>query len=312
MPGNQASAVPQGDRRGRARPEFEGDTDQPAATHIRVAETRRPQWTMSSYIKDILLERNTNRNNMKLSDFIRSYLGDTAAVDEDSNVTMQVLVQEPDAYVQDQRLLELIFNLTEYQALEAITKPLHEGVLSLEQWRDYEGKDTITPLARGNLNSVLTQLLREESREAEERLIREEEESTLTATIRGVLFKGRVRVKDIKLNDFLTLRFGGKGIVATNWDVLLEEFFKDPARYIHDAGILNEIKTTVAYLRAERAVREEMDMEEAARRLHEKGAKNLIGWSRATEKVKAGVYDNTKKSLDAALEGARILTMSAI
>ncbi|RNC34283.1 retrotransposon hot spot (RHS) protein [Trypanosoma cruzi] len=56
------------------------------------------------------------------------------------NLTMEMFVQEPDDYVQDQRLPEEILNLTAYQALEAITKPLHEGVFSLGQRRGCERK----------------------------------------------------------------------------------------------------------------------------------------------------------------------------
>ncbi|PWU86952.1 putative retrotransposon hot spot protein (RHS,) [Trypanosoma cruzi] len=115
---SRASAVPQGVRQRRARPESEDVTDQPAATHIRVEEARQPQWTMNSTVKDILMEGSTFSTNMKLNDFLRNYVGGRAAVDEDSNVTMQVFVQEPDDYVQDQRLLEEILNLTAYQALE--------------------------------------------------------------------------------------------------------------------------------------------------------------------------------------------------
>ncbi|RNC38280.1 retrotransposon hot spot (RHS) protein [Trypanosoma cruzi] len=88
--------------------------------------------------------------NMRLSDFLWNYVGGRAAVDEDYNVTMEVFVQEPDDYLQDQRLLRIIFNLTEYQALEAITRPLHEGVFSLEQWRDYEIKGYGHSSCKGN------------------------------------------------------------------------------------------------------------------------------------------------------------------
>ncbi|EKF99668.1 retrotransposon hot spot (RHS) protein, putative, partial [Trypanosoma cruzi] len=219
MPGNQASAVPQGDRRRRARPESEGDTDQPAATHIRVEEARRPQWTMYSYIKDILLERSTNMANMRLNEFIRSYLGGRAAVDEDYNVTMQAFVQEPDAYVQDQQLLRRIINLPAYQALEAIYKLQHEGVYSLRQWKEYKGKDTVTLLAKRKLNAAISHVMREERREVEERREarerarheakerrearerarrRQKLELTVTTTIKDVLFRGRVRVMDMQ------------------------------------------------------------------------------------------------------------------
>ncbi|PWU89953.1 putative retrotransposon hot spot protein (RHS) [Trypanosoma cruzi] len=134
-----------------------------AAARRGVEETRRPNWTMSSSVEDVLLEGSTLSTDMKLNDFLRNYVGGRAAVGEDHNVTMQVFVQEPGAYVQDQRLLRIIFNLTEYQELdemkillEAINKLHHEGVVSLEQWRDYEGKDTVTPIARGKINAALS------------------------------------------------------------------------------------------------------------------------------------------------------------
>ncbi|PWU83034.1 putative retrotransposon hot spot protein (RHS,) [Trypanosoma cruzi] len=174
---SRASAVPQGVRQRRARPESEDVTDQPAATHIRVEEARQPQWTMRSSVKDILLEGSTLSTKMRLNDFLRNYVGGRAAVVEDHNVTMQVFVRRPNAYVQDQELLRRILNLTEYRELEerkilleAIYKLHHERVVSLEQWRDYyEGKDTVAPLARRKLNGVLTQVLREERREEVER-----------------------------------------------------------------------------------------------------------------------------------------------
>ncbi|PWU82842.1 putative retrotransposon hot spot protein (RHS,) [Trypanosoma cruzi] len=146
MSGNQASGVSRKDRR-RLRLESNSDTDQPAATRRGAEGTRRPQWTMSSSVEDILLKGSNNNTDMKLNYFLRNYVGGRAAVDEDHNVTMQVFVRRPNAYVQDQQLLEEILNLTEYQALEerkiileAIYKLHHEGVYSLEQWRDYEKK----------------------------------------------------------------------------------------------------------------------------------------------------------------------------
>ncbi|EKF98298.1 retrotransposon hot spot (RHS) protein, putative [Trypanosoma cruzi] len=284
-----------------------------AAARRGVEETRRPEWTMSSTVEDVLLEGSTNRTDMKLNDFLRSKLGDEWVVKKKGNVIMEVFVQEPDAYVQDQQLLRRIFNLTEYQVLEATYKLHHKGVFSLEQWRDYERKDTITPLARGKLNAVLTQVLRE-SLEAEERLIREEEERrrraqemkfTISANIEDVLFRGEFRYREMELNDFLLLRFGGKGVVATNRSVLLEEFFKDPARYILDEGVLNEIKTTHCYWRMEWTVKEEMNMEEDVKKLQYNHVSTLLGWSLATPEVKEIVHWITKQSLDAFLEDVR-------
>ncbi|PWU93561.1 putative retrotransposon hot spot protein (RHS) [Trypanosoma cruzi] len=287
---SQSSNVSQGGRR-RARSEFEGDTDHSSTTRRRLEGMRRPQWTMRSTVKDFLLGGRTLSYKMRLNDFLRSNLGDTAAVDEDHNVTMEAFVQDPDAYVQDQQLLEEILNLAAYQELkreleerkilwEAVYKLHHEGVYFLDQWRDYEGKDTVAPLARRNLNRVLTQVLREERREAEERARRDKQQImfNLCAKIEDLLFRGRVRVMDIKLNDFLTLEMEGRGILRANRNVLLRDFFIDPTRYIHDAGVLGEIQAADAYAGMEGAVRDEMGLEEDVRKLHHKGVFSLGQW----------------------------------
>ncbi|KAF5216323.1 Retrotransposon hot spot protein [Trypanosoma cruzi] len=127
----------------------------------------------------------------------------------------------------------------------------------------------------------------------------------ISTTIEDVLFKGGVRVKEKKLNDFLTRELDGRGIVDTNRDVLLEEFFKDPKKYIRDKGALKEIQASDAYLRMERAVREEIIFEEDRSKLRDKGVNNLLGWSEATAEIKANVHNITKDTLDAALEEAR-------
>ncbi|KAF5218584.1 hypothetical protein ECC02_008502 [Trypanosoma cruzi] len=217
---------------------------------------------------------------------------------KECNVTMEVFVQEPDDYVQDQRLLEEILNLTAHQALEAITKPLHEGVFSLGQRRDYEEKDTITPLARGKPNGVLTQVLKVERREAEMKF-------TISTNIEDVLFKGRVRVNEMRLSDYLTRELDGRGIVDTNRDVLLEEFFKDPTKYIRDKGALDEIQASGHYLSMKRAVKGEVIFDEDIRKLCDKGVNNPPGRSLAAAEVKATVRNSTKHFLDAAAEEAR-------
>ncbi|EAN83522.1 retrotransposon hot spot (RHS) protein, putative, partial [Trypanosoma cruzi] len=270
------------------------DGSDAAARHV-AGSKQQPKWTMSSSVKDILLEGSTLRTDMKLNDFLRSNLGGKGVVKKNENVAMEVFVQEPDAYVQDQRLLRIIFNLTEYQ----VYKLHHKGVFSLEQWRDYEGKDTVTALARGKLNAALTQILRERLRGTQEMKF------TISTTIEEVLFKGRVRVKEKKLNDFLTMELDGRGVVATNRSVLLKEFFKNPNKYIRDKGALKEVQITDAYVMMERAVREEMDLEEVVRKLYKNGVSNLLGWSEAAAEVKATVHDITKQSLDAALQEAR-------
>ncbi|EKG08266.1 retrotransposon hot spot (RHS) protein, putative [Trypanosoma cruzi] len=332
---SQSSNVSQGGRR-RTRSEFEGDTDYSSTTRRRLEGMYRPQWTMSSTIEDILLEGSTNRADMKLNDFLWRNFGEEWVVKRNGNVTMGIFVQNPETFIKKKGLLHTITTSPSYRELEAINKLRHEGVYSLEQWREYEGKDTITPLAKGKLNGVLTEIEIEESceaveiakreneklireaearvrREAEERVRRREAEMkfTMFTNIEDVLFQRRVRVKDIKLNDFLLLEMEGSGIVDTNRDISLEEFFNEPAMYIPDAEVLNEIKASDGYLRMEGAVREEMDMEEDIRKLQYNHLSNLVGWSLATAEIRASVRDNIKSFLDAALEEARNPTTSA-
>ncbi|PWV16515.1 putative retrotransposon hot spot protein (RHS) [Trypanosoma cruzi] len=69
---------------------------------------------------------------------------------------------------------------------------------------------------------------------------------TISTNIEEVLFKGRARVNEMRLGDFLTRELDGRGIVDTNRDVLLEEFFRDPTKYIRDKGALNEMQASLA------------------------------------------------------------------
>ncbi|EKF29523.1 retrotransposon hot spot (RHS) protein, putative, partial [Trypanosoma cruzi marinkellei] len=214
-----------------------------AARHLSGSK-ERPQWTMSSTVQDILLEGNTPSTKMKLNDFLLNYFGGMAVV-EGYNVAMEGFVQQLDDYVQEQRLLRRIFNLREYRELETISKLCDEGVFSLRQWREYEGKDTVTPVAKGKLDAALTQVLAEARREAEERAWQEKELNfTISTKIKEVLLKGRVRVKEMKLSEFLTMELDGRGVLRANRDVQLEKFFKDSKKYFRNKGVLNEIQTT--------------------------------------------------------------------
>ncbi|EKF98948.1 retrotransposon hot spot (RHS) protein, putative, partial [Trypanosoma cruzi] len=238
----------------------------------------RPQWTMSSSVEDILLEGSNNRTDMRLNDFLRSKLGGTAAVDEDHNVTMEAFVLRPTMFINDSEILGIITTLPSYRELEAIYKLHDEGVYSLRQWNEYKRKDTLNTFAKGKLNRVLTEIEIEEKERREEKARRDAEEEkarrdaeeekarreeqinfNLTLSIEDAIFQRRARVYKMKLNRFLMRELDGRGVVATNRSVLLKEFFEDPAKYIPDAEVLNEIKTTDAYLSIEGVVREEMD-----------------------------------------------------
>ncbi|ESS55086.1 retrotransposon hot spot (RHS) protein [Trypanosoma cruzi Dm28c] len=109
----------------------------------------------------------------------------------------------------------------------------------------------------------------------------------------------------MKLSDFLTRELDGRGIVATNRDVLLKEFFKDPTKYIRGKGALNEMQASGRYLSMERALKGELIFDEDIRKLCDKGVNNLPGWSLAAAEVTATVHNSTKHFLDAAAEEAR-------
>ncbi|EKF98109.1 retrotransposon hot spot (RHS) protein, putative [Trypanosoma cruzi] len=313
---SQASAVPQGDLPTRARPESHGDTDQPAATHIRVEEPRQPQWTLDSRLDKVLLEGKERITNMRLNDFLRNYFGGRGVEEFNENVYMKDFLISPNEFIQDEVLLSTIKALPSHQELkkereesymllEALNKLKY--IVTLRHWSYFEKKDTVIPLARAQINKAYSYVLREERRKAEERERRERQELGIDVStrIKYAVFKGRVRVDKMKLNDFLTMELDGRGALDANRDVLLEAFFKDPTKYICDAGVLGEIQASDLYVRMERAVREEMDMEEDVNRLYDNGVDNLLKWLVASAEVKANVREITKRFLDAAAEEAR-------
>ncbi|RNC54119.1 retrotransposon hot spot (RHS) protein, partial [Trypanosoma cruzi] len=91
-------------------------------------------------------------------------------------------------------------------------------------------KDTVTPLARAQINTAYSYLLREKRWKAEERERRERQELGIDVPtrIKYAVFKGRVRVNKMKLNDFLAMELDGRGARDTNRDFLLEEFLRTP------------------------------------------------------------------------------------
>ncbi|EKF38886.1 retrotransposon hot spot (RHS) protein, putative [Trypanosoma cruzi marinkellei] len=119
--------------------------------------------------------------------------------------------------------------------------------------------------------------------------------------------KGGVCVNKMKLNDFLTMELDSKDAMDANRDVLLEAFFKHSEKYICDAGVLREIQASDRYVRMERALRDEMDMEEDVHMFYDNGVDNLLTWlaAAAAAVVKASVHEVTGMFLDAAAEEAR-------
>ncbi|PWU86511.1 putative retrotransposon hot spot protein (RHS,) [Trypanosoma cruzi] len=289
-----------------------------AAARRGVEETRQPQWTMSSSVKDILLKGKESITSMRLNDFLRNYFDGRGVEVFNENVYMKEFLISPNEFMQDEVLLDTIKASPPYQELKKGRDELYmllgashnlkkEGIVTLRQWREFEEKDTVTPLARAQINTAYSYVLREARRKAEERARRERQELEIDVStgIKDAVFKGRVRVDKMKLNDFLTMELDGRGALDANEDVLLREFFEDPTKYICDAEVLSEIQASDRYKRMERALRDEMDMEEDADKLYENGVDDLLKWLVATAEVKASVHGITKRFLDAAAEQAR-------
>ncbi|PWV05341.1 putative retrotransposon hot spot protein (RHS) [Trypanosoma cruzi] len=185
---------------------------------------------------------------MRLSDFLWNYVGGRAAVMKDYNVTMQAFVQEPDDYVQDQRLLEEIRNVTAHQAWRPLLG-LFTKVCSLSGNVGTMNERIRSPLLQGENKRGTHAVTTEARREAAERLRGTQGmKFTICTNIEDVPFKGRARVNKMRLSDFLTMELGGRGVVDTNRDVLPEEFFRDPTKYIRDKGALNEMQASGHYL----------------------------------------------------------------
>ncbi|PWU89944.1 putative retrotransposon hot spot protein (RHS) [Trypanosoma cruzi] len=137
-------------------------------------------------------------------------------------------------------------------------------------------------------------------------------EFTIPTNIEDVLFNGRPCFMEIKLDDFLALKLYGRGILRANRKVLLKEFFREPSKYIRDAGVLGAIQASVGYVRMDIAVWNEMIFDEDIRKLHENGVHKLFEWSEAAADVKASVERITKQFLDAAvIESMSPMTKSA-
>ncbi|RNF12130.1 retrotransposon hot spot protein (RHS), partial [Trypanosoma cruzi] len=275
-----------------------GDSSDAAACRG-VEETRQPQWTFDSRLDEVLLEEKERITKMRLSDFLLNYFDGRGVEELYINVMMKDFLISPNKFIKDEVLLDTIKASSSYQELkkereeyyvllEPLNKLSDEHIFTLSHWRDFKKKDTVTPLARAKINKAYSQILREERREAEEEASRERKQLGINVStwIKDAVREGRVRVNKVKLNDFLTMELDGRGALDANRDVLLEAFFKDPKKYICDAEVLSEIQASDLYVRMERAVREEMDMEEDADKLYENGVDKLLKWLVATAEVK--------------------------
>ncbi|RNF03694.1 uncharacterized protein Tco025E_08129 [Trypanosoma conorhini] len=86
------------------------------ATRIRSA-TQRPKWALESTLEEALMEGEDPVSEMLPNDFLREYVGDNSAVDDDDDdVPMGVFARSPGERVTDTELRESIANLPACQA----------------------------------------------------------------------------------------------------------------------------------------------------------------------------------------------------
>ncbi|PWU83543.1 putative retrotransposon hot spot protein (RHS,) [Trypanosoma cruzi] len=117
-----------------------------------------------------------------------------------------------------------------YMLLEASNKLKKEYIVTLRHWSNFERKDTVTPLARAQISTACSQVLRDERRKAEERERRERQELGIDVSTRlkYAVFKGRVRVDKMKLNDFPCDGIGRQGRFARQSGCLAGGVFQEP------------------------------------------------------------------------------------
>ncbi|KAF8286039.1 putative retrotransposon hot spot (RHS) protein [Trypanosoma cruzi] len=147
-----------------------------------------------------MIDGDTLSTSLKLIIFLGIVLAPWRPLMKDYNATGEMFIRRLDAYAKGQQLLEGILNLIHYQ----VCKLLHEGVFFLNQWRDYERKDTINFRAMQKLDSAL---------EMPDGYSEQRRKFTLVTKTEDVLFERKVCVMDRKLNELLNRRFDGRGFV---------------------------------------------------------------------------------------------------
>ncbi|PWU83521.1 putative retrotransposon hot spot protein (RHS) [Trypanosoma cruzi] len=98
---------------------------------------------------------------------------------------------------------------------------------------------------------------------------------------------------DRRLNELLNRRFDGRGFCGRQSEILAGGVFKDPEKYICDAGVLGEMQASDRYVMMERTARDEMDMAEDVHKLCEHCMDNLLRWLVAAA-VTASVHEINK------------------
>ncbi|RNF03935.1 retrotransposon hot spot (RHS) protein [Trypanosoma conorhini] len=174
-----ATDVPLPPRHARAEPDS-GDSTAPPAQRRRVEAPADPRWTLHSTVKGVLLEREGQLTQIKLNDFLRNALGGRGVVDANENLPIESFIVSPDTFITNEDDLRLILSLPSFKAVREAIEDVYnlradarklavQGVSSLAQWKEFPQKDTVTLLAKGELDAALAAAeANEKARQAEE------------------------------------------------------------------------------------------------------------------------------------------------
>ncbi|RNE97145.1 retrotransposon hot spot (RHS) protein [Trypanosoma conorhini] len=181
---SSATDLPRGQRHARAEPDS-GDSTAPPAQRRRVEEKpARQRWTLTSTVKDVLLEGVDVTEQMTLNDFISKYVGSRFVVDEGRGVKMWMFARMPARCVTDPELRDSVLSVPAYQLLKdapnlhADARKLAEhGVDCLEHWKEFDQKGIVSNVSLGKLDSALKVVEKnEKARQKKQARARQEEE----------------------------------------------------------------------------------------------------------------------------------------
>ncbi|KAH8606409.1 putative retrotransposon hot spot protein 4 (RHS4) [Trypanosoma vivax] len=143
-----------GRRSRRVRQDEGGGAGEPALLRARVESVPGPRWTLSSRVRDVLLDGVPPPEEVLLSECLERVGCDERVAN--GNVRMDVVIQRPERFIPDADLREMILSLPECQTYALVYRvvPLLEGngITNFQQWG---GADENTDAKRAVRNELV-------------------------------------------------------------------------------------------------------------------------------------------------------------
>ncbi|CCD18364.1 hypothetical protein, conserved in T. vivax [Trypanosoma vivax Y486] len=165
-----------------ALPNEGGGAGEPPLVRARVESVPGPRWTLSSRVKDVLLDGVPPPDNVSLSECLERVGRDERVAN--GNIKMDVVIQRPELFIPDADLREMVLSLPECQTYALVYRvvPLlrRKGITDLKQWggadentdakravKDGLANDWLWNTTRGLLDSAFNVAKDAEEREKE-------------------------------------------------------------------------------------------------------------------------------------------------